>query len=63
MYAFDFWPSWITVNAPMSLFGIFETCEKLAMTAIEVPSMQKGASSNLDAVKAKIAAARSAMAK
>ena len=31
--------------------------EKLAMTAIEFPPMQKGASFNLDAVKAQIAAA------
>ena len=31
---------------------------KLAMTAIEFPPMQKGASFNLDAVKAKIEAAR-----
>jgi len=37
--------------------------EKLAMTAIEFPPMQKGASFNLDAVKAKIEAARSAMGK
>jgi arylsulfatase len=37
--------------------------EKLAMTAIEFPPMQKGASFNLDAVKTKIAAARSAMGK
>ena len=37
--------------------------EKLAMTAIEFPPMQKGASFNLDAVKAKIEAARAAMAK
>ena len=36
---------------------------KLAMTAIEYPPMQKGASFNLDEVKAKIAAAQSAMAK
>jgi arylsulfatase A-like enzyme len=35
--------------------------EKLAMTAIEFPPMQKGASFNLDAVKAKIAAARAAV--
>ena len=35
--------------------------EKLAMTAIEFPPMQKGASFNLDAVKAKIEAARAAM--
>jgi arylsulfatase len=37
--------------------------EKLAMTAIEFPPMQKGASFNLDAVKEKIAAARNAIAK
>jgi hypothetical protein len=37
--------------------------EKLAMTAIEFPPMQKGASFKLDAVKAKIQAARAAMAK
>ena len=36
---------------------------KLAMTAIEYPPMQKGASFNLDAVKAKIEAARAAMGK
>jgi arylsulfatase A-like enzyme len=37
--------------------------EKLAMTAVEFPPMQKGASFNLDAVKAKIAEARAAIAK
>ncbi len=37
--------------------------EKLAMTAVEFPPMQKGASFNLEAVKARIQAARSAMAK
>jgi arylsulfatase len=37
--------------------------EKLAMTAIEFPPMQKGASFNLDAVKAQIEAARTAMGK
>ncbi|HKQ50319.1 MAG TPA: arylsulfatase [Phycisphaerae bacterium] len=36
---------------------------KLAMTAVEYPPMQKGASFNLDAVKAKIEAARAAMGK
>ena len=36
---------------------------KLALTAIEFPPMQKGASFNLDAVKSKIEAARGAMAK
>jgi arylsulfatase len=37
--------------------------ERLAMTAIEFPPMQRGASFNLDAVKAKIEAARNAIAK
>ena len=37
--------------------------EKLAMTAVEFPPMQKGASFNLESVKAKIQAARAAMAK
>ena len=37
--------------------------EKLAMTAIDFPPMQKGASFNLDAVKAKIQAARAGMGK
>ncbi len=36
---------------------------KLAQTAVEFPPMQKGASFNLDAVKAKIDAAQAAMAK
>ena len=33
------------------------------MTAVEFPPMQKGASFNLDAVKAKIAAAQAAVGK
>jgi arylsulfatase len=33
------------------------------MTAVEFPPMQKGASFNLEAVKAKIQAARNAIAK
>ena len=37
--------------------------EKLAMTAIEFPPMQKGASFNMDAVKAKIAAAQASIGK
>jgi arylsulfatase len=37
--------------------------EKLAQTAIEFPPMQRGASFNLDAVKAQIAAAQHAVAK
>src|SRR5206468_7187777 len=40
---------------------IQQEVEKLAMTAIEFPPMQKGASFNLDAVKAKIAAAQAAI--
>jgi arylsulfatase A-like enzyme len=40
-----------------------EEVAKLAMTAIEYPPMQKGASFNLDAVKAKIAEAMAAQAK
>jgi arylsulfatase A-like enzyme len=35
--------------------------EKLAMTAVEFPAMQKGASFNVDGVKAQIEAARRAM--
>ena len=37
--------------------------KKLAMTAVEFPPMQKGASFNLDAVKAKIAEAQNSIAK
>ena len=40
-----------------------EEVAKLAQTAIEFPPMQKGASFNLEAVKAKIEAARAAMGK
>ena len=40
-----------------------EQVVKLAMTAVEFPPMQKGASFNLDAVKAKIEAARAGMGK
>jgi hypothetical protein len=36
---------------------------ELAMTAIEYPPLQKGASFNLDGVKEKIEAAQAAMAK
>jgi arylsulfatase len=36
---------------------------KLAESAVEFPPMQKGASFNLEAVKAKIEAARAAMGK
>lgn len=44
-------------------FTVVQQEEKLAMTAVEFPPMQKGASFNLEAVKAKIQAARAAMAK
>ena len=37
--------------------------QKLALTAIEFPPMQKGASFNLDAIKAKIAAAQASIGK
>ena len=37
--------------------------EQLAKSAVEFPPMQKGASFNLDAVKAKIAEAQAAMGK
>jgi hypothetical protein len=37
--------------------------EKLAMTAIKFPPMQKGASFDLDPVKEKIAAAQASIAK
>jgi hypothetical protein len=43
--------------------SVQQQVEKLAMTAIEFPPMQKGASFNLEAVKAKIEAARGAMTK
>ena len=43
------------------LVFVQQQVEKLAMTAIEFPPMQKGASFNLDAVKAKIEAARAAV--
>jgi arylsulfatase len=42
---------------------IQQQVEKLAKTAIDFPPMQKGASFNLDAVKAKIAAAQAAVGK
>jgi arylsulfatase len=40
-----------------------EEVGKLAMSAIEYPPMQKGASFNLDAVKAKIAQAMAAQSR
>jgi arylsulfatase len=68
------WPENGTKNGSQDYFGWFkyefwrfvfvqQQVEKLAMTAIEFPPMQKGASFNLDAVKAKIEEARAAMAK
>jgi arylsulfatase len=52
-YLYEFW----------RFVFVQDQVEKLAMTAIEFPPMQRGASFNLDAVKAKIAAARAAIAK
>ena len=68
------WPENGTKDGSQEYFGWFQyefwrfvfvqqEVAKLAMTAIEFPPMQKGASFNLDAVKAKIEAARAAMAK
>jgi len=68
------WPGNGTKDGAQEYFGWFqyefwrfvfvqEEVAKLAMTAVEFPPMQKGASFNLDAVKAKIAEARAAMAK
>lgn len=68
------WPENGTKNGSQNYFTWFQyefwrfvfvqqQVAKLADTAIEFPPMQKGASFNLDAVKAKIEAARAAMAK
>jgi arylsulfatase len=68
------WPSDGTKNGSQEYFGWFQyefwrfvfvqqEVAKLAMTAVEFPPLQKGASFNLEAVKAKIEAARAAMAK
>jgi len=68
------WPENGTKDGAQDYFGWFkyefwrfvfvqQEVAKLAMTAVEFPPMQKGASFNLDAVKAKIEAARAAMAK
>ena len=68
------WPENGTKNGAQSYFTWFQyefwrfvfvqqEVAKLAMTAVEFPPMQKGASFNLDAVKAKIEAARAAMGK
>ena len=68
------WPENLTKEGSLEYFEWFkfefwrfvfvqEQVTKLAMTAIEFPPMQKGASFNLDAVKAKIEAARAGMAK
>ena len=68
------WPDDLTEGGSLQYFDWFkyefwrfvfvqEEVAKLAQTAIEFPPMQKGASFNLDAVKAKIEAARAAMAK
>src|SRR5580700_3440186 len=52
-YLYEFW----------RFVFVQQEVEKLALTAIEFPPMQKGASFNLDAVKAKIAAAQASVAK
>ena len=68
------WPKDLTKEGSLQYFDWFkyefwrfvfvqEQVAKLAMTAIEFPPMQKGASFNLDAVKAKIEAARAGMGK
>src|SRR5215213_6707088 len=68
------WPENGTKSGSQEYFGWFkyefwrfvfvqQEVEKLAMTAVEFPPMQKGASFNLDAVKAKIEAARASVAK
>jgi len=68
------WPENGTKNGSQQYFDWFryefwrfvfvqQEVAKLAMTAIEFPPMQKGASFNLDAVKAKIESARQAMGK
>jgi arylsulfatase A-like enzyme len=68
------WPENGTLNGSQNYFSWFqyefwrfvfvqEEVAKLAMSAIEYPPMQKGASFNLDAVKARIAAAMAAQAK
>ena len=68
------WPENQSAQGSQQYFGWFkfqfwrfvfvqQQVAKLAETAIEFPPMQKGASFNLDSVKAKIAAARAEMAK
>ena len=68
------WPENQTAQGSQEYFGWFkyefwrfvfvqQKVAELAMTAVEFPPMQKGASFNLDAVKAKIEAARAAMGK
>jgi len=59
--SFQYW-DWYKYEFWRFVF-VQEEVAKLAMTAIEFPPMQKGASFNLDAVKAKIEAARAAMGK
>lgn len=67
------WSEYGTKTGSQEYFGWFkyefwrfvfvqQEVAKLAQTAIEFPPMQKGASFNLDAVKAKIEAAQAAMA-
>ena len=51
------------LSVSSTALAVQEEVGKLAMTAIEYPPMQKGASFNLDAVKAKIAEAMARQAK
>jgi arylsulfatase A-like enzyme len=66
------WPNSGTKEGALQFFDWFkyefwrfvfvqQQVEKLAMTAVEFPPMQRGASFNLDSVKAQIEAARHAM--
>jgi arylsulfatase len=68
------WPENMAANGSLEYFEWFkfqfwrfvfvqQQVVKLAETAVEFPPMQKGASFNLEAVKAKIEAARAAMGK
>ncbi|VVQ30219.1 hypothetical protein PS943_01722 [Pseudomonas fluorescens] len=68
------WPENMVANGSLEYFEWFkfqfwrfvfvqQQVVKLAETAVEFPPMQKGASFNLEAVKAKIEAARAAMGK
>jgi arylsulfatase len=68
------WPEHLTKAGSLEYFEWFkfefwrfvfvqQEVTKLAITAVEFPPLQEGASFNLDAIKAKIAAAQAAMSK